>query len=166
MDVQDLAMTAGRAVIVYVFTLVLVRLLGKREIGSLGAFDFLVALMIGEMVDEPIFGSTTLTKGLVAIGVVGLLHFLSSWASFKFKLIDRLTEAGPTVLVEDGQIKDKAMAKERMTEQDLWSALRLQSIDDLNEVKTATLEPDGQVSVIKQEWARELQKGDLHRQMA
>jgi uncharacterized membrane protein YcaP (DUF421 family) len=161
MDVQDLLMTALRATIIYFFLLIVIRLLGKREVGSSSAFDFMVALMLGEVVDEAIYGDVSMWKGFTVIAVVALWHVINAWASYKSKTIDRLTGATPTVLVEDGKIRQDALAKERLNEDELWSELRLMSIDELKEVKTATLEPNGKVSVIKQEWAKTVQKGDL-----
>jgi uncharacterized membrane protein YcaP (DUF421 family) len=161
MDPQDLLLTAARASAVYLFVLLVIRLLGKRSVGNFGAFDLLVALMLGEVVDEIIFGDVTMLKGFVAIAIIGLWHFVNAWAGYRSKLVDWLTESSPAVLVEDGQIKHDALARERISEQELWSELRMQSIDALEQVKRATLEPGGQVSVIQQEWARPLEKGDL-----
>jgi uncharacterized membrane protein YcaP (DUF421 family) len=163
MDTQDLLMTAGRSVLVYAFVLVVIRILGKREVGNVTAFDLLTALMIGEVVDEAIFGDVSLLKGAIAVGTIGLLHWLNSWLSYKSDFFDRLTGSEPTVLVRHGKILEDALASERMNRSELESELRLQglSLDELTEVKEATLEPNGQVSVLKEEWAKELQKGDL-----
>jgi uncharacterized membrane protein YcaP (DUF421 family) len=161
MDPQDLLMTAIRATGLYFILLFVVRVLGKREVGNFGAFDFIVALMLGEVVDEFIFGDVSVVKGLVAIGVVALWHYVNSWASFKSDAIRKLTTAEPTVLVEKGKMKHDALAKERMHPDEVWSNLRLQSVEELDEVKTATLEPNGQVSVLKQEAMKPLEKGDI-----
>lgn len=163
MDVQELVMTAVRASVIYVFLLVVIRLSGKRTIGNFSAFDLLVALMLGEVVDEPIFGDTPMTQGLVAITVIAVWHYANSYLSFRSRRIDELLGGKPSVLVRDGQIEREAMAKEQVNEEELWALLRLQQIDKLEEVKAATLEPDGQLSVIKTEEAKELQKGDLQR---
>jgi uncharacterized membrane protein YcaP (DUF421 family) len=160
-DWKELGLTAARATAVYAFMLLTIRLLGKRSVGNLTAFDLLVALMLGEVADEIIYADVTIPQGFLSIAVIAFWHFTNSWASYKSKFIDRLTGASPRVLVENGQIVREALAAERMNEQELWSQLRLESVDDLNEVKRATLEPSGQVSVIKQDWAKELQKGDL-----
>lgn len=162
MESQDLWLTVGRAALVYAFTLFVIRILGKREVGSVTAFDFLVALMLGEVVDEIVFGDVSVTKGFLAIGSIGLLHYINSWASFRSKIVDRVTGAEPTVVVENGQLKRGAMAHERLSEEELESELRMYGIDDLKEVKRATLEPNGQISVIKQDWAKELQKRDIN----
>ena len=161
MDAQDLLLTAVRASVIYFFLLLVIRLLGKREVGSTSAFDFIVALMLGEVVDEAIFGDVTMVKGLLAIAVIALWHFVNSWASFKSKTIDKITGASPTVLVENGEIIQDALAKERLNDDELYSQLRLMEIEDIQEVKKATLEPNGQISVIQEDWAKPVQKGDL-----
>jgi uncharacterized membrane protein YcaP (DUF421 family) len=161
MDIKDLMQIALRATIIYFFILVVVRFLGKREVGNLGPFDLIVALMIGEVVDEAIYGDVTMLQGMVAIGTVAVWHVVNSWAGYKSKLIHNLTESQPAVLVEDGKIDHKALASERLSVEELWSQLRLQGIEDLKEVKKAMLEPDGQISIIQQEWAKPVQKGDL-----
>lgn len=160
-DVTELLYTALRASFVYVFLLTIVRLLGKREIGNTSAFDLIVALILGEVVDEIIYGDVTILQGVVAIVVVAIWHVVNSWASFKSKFIDKLTGAAPTVMVKNGQIQRKNLAKERLNEDELLSELRLMGVEDVKEVKQATLEPNGKISVLKEEWAKPVQRRDL-----
>lgn len=161
MDLQDLLLTALRASLIYFFLLFIVRLLGKREIGHASAFDLIVALMLGEVVDEAIFGDVSIVKGLLAIGVIAAWHFVNAWLSYRSKTIEKLTSAVPTVLVKNGQFLEENLAKERISHDEVWSELRINSIDDLSEVKAATLEPSGSISVIQEDWAKPLQKSDL-----
>jgi uncharacterized membrane protein YcaP (DUF421 family) len=161
MDVNDLLATALRATVLYFFLLVVIRLLGKRSVGALSAFDLLVALMLGEVVDEAIYGDVSLPKGLLAIAVVAFWHFANSWLSYKSAAVDRLTEGEPAVLVEDGSIDRAALARERLNERELHSQLRMMGVDDVQEVKRATLEASGHVSVLKKDDARPLRKADL-----
>src|SRR5690606_21947915 len=149
MDVQELVMTALRASVIYVFLLVVVRLLGKRTIGSTSAFDLIVALILGEIVDEPIFGDVPMVQGLLAMAVIAFWHFLNSFLSHRSQAFDELTGGKPQVMVRDGEIDRAAMAKERINEEELWSLLRQQQIEDLREIKKATLETSGALSVIK-----------------
>lgn len=160
-DVMELLYTALRASFVYVFLLIIVRLLGKREIGNTSAFDLIVALILGEVVDEIIYGDVTMLQGVVAILVVAIWHLVNSWASFKSAFIDKLTGASPTVMVKNGQIQRKNLAKERLNEEELLSELRMMGVDDVKEVKQATLEPNGKVSVIQEDWAKPVQRQDL-----
>ena len=161
MDLNELLSTALRATFVYFFLLLVVRVLGKREIGATTAFDLIVALILGEVVDEVIYGDVTLLQGVIAIVVVALWHLVNSWASFKSQMIDKLTGAPPTILVQHGQILKKALAKERLNTEELWSELRMTGVDDLEEVKQATLEPNGSISVLLEDWAKPLQHQDL-----
>ena len=161
MDPQDLLLTALRASLIYFFLLFVVRILGKREVGNASAFDLIVALMLGEVVDEAIYGDVSMAKGLLAIGVIAAWHFVNSWASYKSKFIQRLTGAEPTVLVENGKIQQDKLAKERMNPDEVYAEMRLLGVDDISEVKKATLEPNGQMSVLYEDWAKPVQKQDV-----
>ena len=161
MELNELLLTAVRATFVYFYLLIIVRILGKREIGATSAFDLLVALMLGDVVDEVIYGDVTIAEGAVAMAVIGAWHIINAFASFKSKIIDKLTGAPPTVLIKEGHIQRNELARERLNEEELFAELRLNGIDDVKEVKQATLEPNGQVSVLKEEWAKPIQKQDL-----
>jgi uncharacterized membrane protein YcaP (DUF421 family) len=153
MDPQELLHTALRASLFYFFLLFIVRLLGKREVGHLSAFDLIVALMLGEVVDSAIYGDVSVWQGLLAIAVIAGWHGANSWASFKNKAVRRLTGAEPAVIIENGKIKPDALSKERMHLEEVFAEMRLLGVDDLSEVKLATLEPSGQVSVLLEDWA-------------
>ena len=161
MDINELLLTALRATFAYFYLLIIVRILGKREIGASSAFDLIVALMLGDVVDEVIYGDVTIMQGAVAMAVIGVWHLVNSWASFKSQLIDKLTGAPPTVLVKSGRIQHKALAQERLNEEELFSGLRMMDVDDVKEVKQATLEPNGQISVLLEDWAKPVQKQDV-----
>jgi uncharacterized membrane protein YcaP (DUF421 family) len=162
-DLNELALTALRATFVYFYLLIIVRILGKREIGASSAFDLLVALMLGDVVDEVIYGDVSIAQGAVAMAVIGAWHIVNAWASFKSKFIDSLIGAPPTVLVRNGQIQRKALAKERLNEDELFSELRMADVgeDEIDQVKQATLEPNGKISVLLEDWAKPVQKQDL-----
>jgi uncharacterized membrane protein YcaP (DUF421 family) len=166
MDPQDLMLTALRASLLYFVLLIVVRILGKRSVGAIGAFDLVVALMLGEVVDEAIFGDVSMVKGLLAIGVIAAWHFVNEWASFRSKTIDKLTAGEPTVVVEAGEFKREGLARERINESEVLSQMRLQGIDKLQEVQCATVETNGHISFIQTEDAKTAQKGDLKRQPA
>jgi uncharacterized membrane protein YcaP (DUF421 family) len=166
MDLQDLMLTALRASLIYFFLLLVVRVLGKRSVGAIGAFDLVVALMLGEVVDEAIFGDVSMTKGLLAIVVIAGWHLVNEWASYRSKTIDRLTAGEPTVVVEKGKLKHDALARERINEAEVLAQMRLQGIDKLEEVEKACLETTGHISFIQTEAAKPVQKSDLKRQPA
>jgi uncharacterized membrane protein YcaP (DUF421 family) len=161
MEWNELLLTALRATFVYFYLLLLVRILGKREVGASSAFDLLVALMLGDVVDEVIYGDVTIPQGVAAMTIIAAWHLVNAFASYKSKWIDKVTGAPPTVLVKNGRIQRKELARERLNENELLAGLRLMSVDDIKEVKQATLEPNGQISVLKEDWAKPIQKQDL-----
>lgn len=165
MDVNELLLTAARASFVYFFLLLVVRVLGKREVGATSAFDLIVALILGEVVDEIIYADVTILQGITAIVVVAVWHLVNSWASYKSQFIDRLTGAPPTIVVKNGEIQHKNLARERLNEEELFSELRMMGVEDPREVKQATLEPNGKISVLKEDWAKPVQYRDLAESM-
>jgi uncharacterized membrane protein YcaP (DUF421 family) len=161
MDIHELLMTALRAIAVYTLVLIVIRLMGKRAVGSFSAFDLLVALMIGEIVDEMIYGDVTFLQGAIPIIVIVLMHEANAWLSYSRHGFSKLLEGTPSIIIKDGEFQRKGMRRERMNEEDVLAQLRLQGIDVLREVKLAIVENGGQVSVICQSWAAPLQKADL-----
>jgi uncharacterized membrane protein YcaP (DUF421 family) len=161
MDAPELLLTAVRALGVYVVMLVVIRLLGKRTVGNFSAFDLLVALMLGEVVDEIIYGDVSFAQGLVAIGVVAAAKYGTAWLSYADPRLNRILEGQPTDLVRNGAFVRKGLRGELMNELEAFASLRLQGVSDMREVKRATLEVDGEVSVLKEEWAEPVRRGDL-----
>lgn len=161
MDPRELLLTAARAVAVYVLMLLVVRALGKRTVGNFSAFDLLVALMLGEVVDEIIYGDVRFIQGSVAIAVIGALAYGDSWLAYSSKRWNAALEGNPTVVVRNGAFDHKGMRAERMNEPEVLAHLRSQGIHDMREVKLAIVEQDGSVSVLKQPWAEPVQKADI-----
>ena len=161
MDPHELLMTALRGVGVYVLMLAVIRMLGKRTVGNFTAFDLLVALMLGEVVDEIIYGDVALAQGVVAIAVVAAAHYSNSWLSYWDHGFDRILEGTPTAIVREGTLQREGLRREHMNEKDALAELRLQGVEDLSEVRLAQVEVDGQVSVLRQAWASPVQKADV-----
>lgn len=128
--------------------LVVLRSSGKRAIGNFTAFDLLVALMLGEVVDEMIYGDVTFAQGAIAIGTVGVLQYVNSWLSYWDHGMDKVLERTPSVVVRNGRFERGGMRKERMNEKDVMAELRLRGVADVHEVRLAAIENDGQLSVI------------------
>jgi uncharacterized membrane protein YcaP (DUF421 family) len=165
-DPQELLSTAARAVAVYALMLVVIRALGKRTVGNFAAFDLLVALMLGEVVDEIIYGDVGFAQGTVAIVVIAAAQYSNSWLSWWAHGFDKLLEGQPTVIVRDGQLREDGMKAERMGGKDVIAHLRSQGIHDLREVHLALVEDDGSVSVLKRSWAEPVKKGDFDKNAA
>ena len=164
MELQELLLTSVRAAGVYVLMLTVIRLTGKRTVGNFTAFDLLVALMLGELVDEMIDGDVSFTQGTVAILVVAGMKSITAWLSYSNRTMEKILEGEPVLVVKNGEFQRDGLRRERLNELDVQSVLRLAGIEDMKEVRLAFVENDGQISIIREPWAEPLQKRDLERQ--
>ncbi len=137
-----------RALIVFIGSLIIVRLGAKRFLGRKTIFDFILAFILGSMLSRAINGSAPFFPTLVAGLAVVLFHRLLAWLSFRFHAIGRLVKGNDDKVIADGQIQPKAMARNYLTERDLMEDLRLKSHETASEVKEARIERSGDLSVI------------------
>ena len=165
MDIQELLMTAARAAAVYALMLVVIRALGKRTVGNFSAFDLLVALMLGEIVDEMIYGDVRFIQGTVAIVAIATITYAESWLSYWDHGMEAILEGKPTIVVKKGEFHLPGMRRERMNQKDVLAALRVQGIRDMREVEFAVVEHDGTVSVVQFDWAQPVMKADVDKEM-
>ena len=161
MDVHELLMTSARAVAVYVLMLIVIRALGKRTVGNFSAFDLLIALMLGELVDEIIYGDVGFLKGTVAVVTLAGLAAADAFGSYANRGIQTLLEGKPTVVVRDGDLVQKGMRAERLNRRDVMAMLRLEGVQDLGEVRLGVIETDGELSVLRYDWAEPASKADV-----
>jgi uncharacterized membrane protein YcaP (DUF421 family) len=166
MEIRELLMTAARAAAVYGLMLIVVRALGKRTIGNLSAFDLIVALMLGEVVDEMIYGDVRFIQGTVAIVVLGAVAYADSLLCYWDRCMEAILEGKPTIVVKRGEFHRPGMRRERMNEKDVLAALRTYGVRDMREVEYALVEHDGTVSVVPFDWAQPLIKADIAEDMA
>jgi uncharacterized membrane protein YcaP (DUF421 family) len=165
MDPQELMLTAARALAVYVLMLIVIRALGKRTVGNFAVFDLLVALMLGEVVDEIIYGDVSFLKGTVAILVIAGAQSANAWLTWWDHGWDKVLEGTPTVVVRNGTLQESGMRAERMNGKEVVAHLRLQGIRDLREVEIACVEEDGSISVLKRKWAEPVTSADVSEEM-
>ncbi len=151
-----------RTTAVYLFLLVMVRVMGKREIGQLSPFDLVVAITIGELAAVALELESDLVKALVPIALIALLELLLSYVSLKSHVLRRLITGSPTVVIENGRIVYENLRRNRYNTSDLLSQLREKDIFSPAEVEYAILEPSGRLSVLKRSQHRAVTPADLH----
>lgn len=140
---------AIRAIVAFVFILLLTRLIGRRELSSLQPFDLILLVVIGDLTQQGVTQSDMSVTGLVlAIGIFGVLTLAASYLGFRFPRIRPMLEPEPLILIDKGNVIQKNLQKERMTPEELAAAARLQQIDSLDNVKWAVLESSGEISFI------------------
>ncbi|MDB6059002.1 MAG: putative rane protein [Verrucomicrobiales bacterium] len=137
-----------RALIVFVASLVIVRLGAKRFLGRKTAFDFILAFILGSMLSRAINGSAPFFPSLVGGLAVVLFHRWLAWLSFRFHAVGRLVKGSDSIVIADGELQHDAMERHLFTERDLLEDLRLKSHESPSEVKEARIERSGDLSVI------------------
>jgi uncharacterized membrane protein YcaP (DUF421 family) len=138
-----------RAAVVYVFVWLVLRALGKRELGELTAFELVLLFVIGDLVQQSITqNDTSVTAAILAISTIAVLIVIQSFAVFRSKRLRPLIDGSPVVLVHDGRVMEAPLRRERMTVEDLKEAARAQGIGHIGDIKIAILEDDGKVSFI------------------
>lgn len=139
-----------RTLTVYVFLLAGVRLCGKREVGQLMPFDFVLLLVLSNSVQNAMVGpDSSLGGGLVAAGTLLLLTMTLGRIGRRNPQIRRLLEGAPTTLIAHGMILHRNLEREGITDEELQQVLREHEVSAAQEVELATLEVDGNVSVIR-----------------
>src|SRR4051812_11208912 len=138
-----------RAVVVYVATVLIVRLGKKRFMGQSTAFDVILGIMLGSIVSRAVTGNAPFFPALAAATVLLGMHWLFSALAFRSHLFGKAIKGEPRTLVRDGTIDREAMRQAHMSEGDLWEDLRGESASRLGQVAEARLERSGRLSVIK-----------------
>jgi uncharacterized membrane protein YcaP (DUF421 family) len=143
---------AARAVLIFTYGLLLLRLSGRRTFGHWSALDIVISIMVGSALARAMTGSAPLVGTMVAAAVMAFLHAALAHCVARSNRIARLVEGRAVNLIDHGRI-DHAVRKRHMISQaDLFEALRQEGVDGephLSNVKTMTLEPSGKLSVIK-----------------
>jgi uncharacterized membrane protein YcaP (DUF421 family) len=160
---MDIAGLVVRITATYVFLLLLLRLANKRGIGEATPFDLVVALALGDLPDDVIWGDVPMAQGIVAFGAIMTLHLAVAYASFRSAWFDRLLGATRTTVMRHGRTVPQGLATMRMNEDDVDVQLRHQGRDRRAEIEEATIEPTGQMSIRPTPATRAAQRRDLWR---
>jgi len=139
-----------RAVFIFFVLYLLMRIIGRRELSSLEPFDLILLVVLGDAVQQGLTQDDySLTGALLAIGTIAMLQLGVSYANFRFPRLRPLLDGEPIVVVRDGKPIERNLRRERVTLDDLTSAMRQQNIAHIGEVQWAVMETSGAISFIK-----------------
>jgi uncharacterized membrane protein YcaP (DUF421 family) len=156
---------AVRAVLGYLILLALVRVAGKRVVAEGTPFDFILALALGDMVDDLLWADVGAAKFTVAVATLTLAHTTVSWVQAASPAAARLVNLTPTVLLKDGELVPAGLHAERLRDGDVEALTRLRGIgrEAWREVAAARLEENGMLSALLKPSARSAQRKDRSR---
>lgn len=142
--------TFFRSILIYIFVLIVMRLMGKREIGQLQPFELAIAIMIADLASIPMTDpGIPISNGIISILGLLVMHLIISIINMKSIKAREVICGKPTILVYRGKIDEKALKKERFTINELEERLRGNNVVSLGDVEYAILETSGQVTVIQ-----------------
>ncbi len=151
-----------RAMLMYIVALIVIRLMGKRALGELGLFDFVVMTGVGHILTSVALDqSLPFYEGAGVLVTLAVMEYLTGYLSLKSQKLAHLISGRPVVMIKDGLIIRENLGKEKFNVDDLMQELRKQGIRDVGEVETGILEPSGGFSVILRGKAEPVTRGEL-----
>jgi len=145
-----LLVTFFRAILLYIIVLIVMRLMGKREIGQLQPFELAISIMIADLASIPMTDTgVPISNGIIPILGLLVMHLLISVINLKSIKAREIICGKPRILIYRGRIDEKALKKERFTINELEERLRGNNVVNLGDVEYAILETSGNITVIQ-----------------
>ena len=138
-----------RALIVYGFLVLLLRMTGKRQVGQLAPFDLVLLLVLSNAVQNAMNGGdNSVLAGILSACTLVLFNYLVGLAAWRSKRVEALIEGRPEVLIHNGRLYEEVLVREKLTHHELSAALRAAGCINVEDVHYAMLENNGQISVV------------------
>jgi len=145
----SLAEKVIRAVAIYAFLVIALRLVGKRELAQLNTLDFVVLLAVANAVQNGLIGAdNSVTGAVVGASVLFVVNSALALVLYRNRRLQRLVEGTPTELIRDGRILEDALRQQQLTHDDLLEEIQSAGADTFDDVESARLLPNGKVIVI------------------
>ena len=138
-----------RAILVFLYGLVLVRLAGQRVFAKLSGFDILVAILVGSNLSRTLTANTPFIPTLVATSSIVFVYWIITYLAFHSKFVGWLVKGDLVRLMRDGQVDWKAMSRHGISEGDVEEAARRKGVHRFDEVEAAFLERGGDISILR-----------------
>ena len=142
--------TFFRSIVLYIIVLIVMRLMGKREIGQLQPFELAISIMIADLASIPMTEvGIPISNGIIPILGLLVMHLIISMINLKSMKAREIICGKPTILIYRGKIMEKELKKERFTINELQERLRGNNVVNLGDVEYAILETSGEVTIIQ-----------------
>jgi uncharacterized membrane protein YcaP (DUF421 family) len=141
--------TVVRVLVIYVAILAVMRVMGKREFGQLSPQEFVILLIIPEIVSTALNQNDyTVTNALIGLCTLMILVFVTSSLTHRFKSVETLVSDTAAVLVLNGKPLEDTMNRERVSPEEIMNEARKSGLESMEKIKFAVLESDGKISII------------------
>lgn len=151
-----------RTLILYLLVIIVMRIMGKRQIGELQPFELVIAILLSDLAAVPMQNTgVPLASGIIPILTLLMAQLAFSYIGLKSAKGRAIISGRPSVLIENGKLKESELKKEMFTINELLEQLRIKNISNIADVEFAILETNGQLSVIPKSQKRPLNPEDL-----
>jgi uncharacterized membrane protein YcaP (DUF421 family) len=140
-----------RTLIMYIYTIFLLRILGKRGMGQLSALELAIIIGFGSAVGDPMMSADIpVTYGIICVSVITLFQVGLEKLINKNKSVEAVMEGEPNLIIDDGLMIMENMKKDNLSKEDLFRLLRIKDIEHLGQINKAFFETTGQISILLQ----------------
>jgi len=140
----------ARGTAMYFFLFALLRFVLRRDVGSIGIADVLLLVLIADAAQNAMSGGyESITEGCILVATIAGWNWILDAVAFRFPAVRRLLEAQPLPLVKGGRLMRRNLRREMISTEELMAVLRHHGIERVDQVKLATMESDGEISVLK-----------------
>lgn len=152
-----------RTIVIYLIVFIVMRLMGKRELGQMQPFEFVISIMIADVASAPVSNENIpISHGIIPVVVLLFMHIIISKLNLKSIRARNIICGKPRVLIKNGKIDEQALKKENFTINELQERLRGKDIFNLGDVEYAIIETSGQVNTILKPAKRNLKPEDFN----
>ncbi|MBU5591386.1 DUF421 domain-containing protein [Clostridium sp. MSJ-4] len=152
-----------RTIILYLFVVLTMRLMGKRQIGELQPFELVITIMVSELAALPMQDTRLpIIHGIIPIITLLVLQIVLSEMQLKSDKFRSIIDGNPSILIKNGKINIEELKTQRLSINDLLEELRIKGFLDISEIAYALIETDGQMSVISKSQFDNVKKQDLN----
>ena len=142
----------ARAAVMFFVLYVLLRIMGKRELGQLTPFELVVMIVLGDLIQQAVtHNDFSLTGAILAVSTFAFLAIAMSWLTYLSPRAEKLLDGEPRVVICNGKLLKENLRRDRMTQSEVESEMRLAGIATMDQVAWAILEPQGKISFIKKD---------------
>src|ERR1043166_945121 len=143
---MDLAL---RAIFLYAFVILMMRVTGRRELSTLSAIDLVLLIILGDAIQQGLTQDDySVTGAVIVVSTIAALQVGASYLSFRSRRVRRVLRGEPIVIVQDGKLIERNLRRERLTEDEVAEEMRAQQIASVEDVEWGILETNGTMSFI------------------
>jgi uncharacterized membrane protein YcaP (DUF421 family) len=141
-----------RTVVLYLVVILLMRVVGRRELSSLTAVDLVLLIVMGDAIQQGLTQDDySVTGAVIVVSTFAVLQVATSYIAYRSRRVRQILEGRPVVLIDDGEFLKDNLRRQRLTVEDVAEEMRLQQIIEFDKVRWAILEANGRISFIEKE---------------